>query len=255
MLYCLQLGLNRQGSQVSGLANPLGPNRPAASEASAGLRQTAPPPGMQLPLGSVITNPPIQTMTHHSSQLQSQALGGHFQQHLPSTRAYQIQSFTNALVDASQPLTAPSMHSLPSHASSQGFPQSQGCFSQPLSSQGPGFMTSQGFSQPQHAQGSSMQPHPSQAFFSQPQPSHGFFPHSQGQSMSAHTGQSALLQPQAGQTDRNPLVQGLPNGVAHGEALPDGSAHLPSSLPGISFCNHGQTFQPAMLHIIVHHRA
>lgn len=240
VLYRLQLGLNRQGSQVSSLGNPLGPNRPAASEASAGLRQTAPPLGMQLPLGSVITNPPIQPLTHHSGQLQSQTLGGHFQQQLPNSRAYQIPSFTSAVADASQPLTAPSMHSLPPHASSQGFSQPQGFFSQPLSSQGPGFMTSQGFSQPQQVQGSSLQPQPAQAFFSQPQSSQGFFPHSQGQSLSARTGQGAFVQPQAGQNHRS-----LPNGVGHGESLPDGSAHLPSSLPGTSYCCYTQNLQLA----------
>lgn len=248
----MQMGMGRQGSQMSSLGNPLGPNHPASSEASAGLRQTGPSLGMQLPTGSVITNPPIHPLTHHPSQLQAQPLGGHFQQQLPTSRGYHIQSFTQALADASQPLTAPSMHSMAAQGSSQGFSQpqgflqsqgvpqsqgfsqSQGFFQQPLSAQGQG-LTSQGFSQSQQGQGLPLQPHAAQGFFSQPQASQRFF--TQGQNAAVRPGQVNSTQPQAGQTHGSSSVHGpghfnLPNGVAHGQSLPDGSAHLPSTLPG-----------------------
>ena len=219
MWSCVQANTHRQGSQMSAVSRPLGPNHATSSEASAGLRQTAPTMGMQLPLGSVITNPPIQPLAHHSSQLQSQPVGAHFQ-HLPSSRAYQVQSFPHALTEASHPLTAQSMHSMPSHGLGQGFPQPQGLFSQPLLAQGPG-MTTHGFSQPL----------PTQSFFPQPHSSQGFY--TQGQNASARTGQAILLQPPSGPSHGSLSLQGsanssLPDGVAHGQSLPDGSAHLPS---------------------------
>ncbi|KAL3159315.1 hypothetical protein ABBQ32_011268 [Trebouxia sp. C0010 RCD-2024] len=210
----MQGSSSRQGSQMTGVSNPLGPSHPASSQASLELRQSAPMLGMQLPPGSVITNPPIQPLTHHSSQLQSQPAGAHFQQQLPSSRAYQAQSFTHALTEASQPLTGQTMHSMASHGSGQGFSHPQGLFSQPLLAQGSG-MTSQGFPQPQQVQGSSMQPQSNQSFFSQPHSSQGFYMQPQGQSASARSGQGLAS-------------SGLPDGVAHGQSLPDGSAHLPS---------------------------
>ena len=197
-----------------------GPNHATFSEASAGLRQTASTMGMQLPLGSVITNPPVQPLAHHSSQLQTQPVGAHFQ-HLPSSRAYQVQSFSHALTEASQPLTGQSMHSMAPHGLSQGFSQ-QGLFSQPLLAQGPG-LTNQGYSQPL----------PTQSFFPQPHSSQGFYTQPQGQDASARSGQASLLQPPSGASHGSLSLQGsanssLPDGVAHGQSLPDGSAHLPS---------------------------
>ena len=225
----MQAGVNRQGSQVSGLSNPLGNNHPVASEASAGLRQTVPAPGMQLPLGSVITHPSVQSLAHHPGQLPAQLLGGHFQQHLPSSRAYQ--SFTQALTDASQPLTASSTQGLPPHGFSQGFAPSQGFFSQPMLSQGQSLMTNQGFSQPQQGQGSSLQSQSAQGFFLPPQSSQSFFSQSQGHGMS-RPGQGSMLHSNAGLVHGTLSTQDLPNGIAHAQTLPDGSAHLPSSLPG-----------------------
>ena len=215
---------------MSAVSHALGPSHAASSEASAGLRQTAPTMGMQLPLGSVITNPPIPPLVHHPSQLQSQPVGAHFQ-HLPSSRAYQVQSFTHALTEASQPLTGQSMHSMASHGLGQGFSQSQGLFSQPLLAQGPG-MTSQGFSQPHQGQSFS-QPLPTQSFFPQPHSSQGFYTQPQGQNASARSGQASLLQLPSGPSHGSLSLQGsansgLPDGVAHGQSLPDGSAHLPS---------------------------
>ena len=216
---------------MSGVSNPLDPSHPVSCEASAGLRQTAPMLGMQLPLGSVITNPPIQPLSHHSSQLQSQPMGAHFQ-HLPSSRAYQIQSFTHALAEASQPFTGQSMHSMASHGSGQGFSQTQGLFSQPLLAQGPGM--SQGFSQGQQGQGQGFsQPQPAQGFFPQPQSSQGFYIQPQGQSASTRSGQGTLLQPPAGQSHGSLSLHGSansspPDESSHGQSLPDGSAHLPS---------------------------
>ena len=215
---------------MSSASNPSAGNHPASSQASLELRQSGPMLGMQLPPGSVITNPPIQSLTHHPSQLQSQPLGAHFQQQLPSARGYQAQSFTHALAEASQPLTGQSMHSMASHGSGQGFSHPQGLFSQPLLAQGSG-MTSQGFSQPQQVQGLSMQSHSNQSFFSQPHSSQGFYAQPQGQSASARSGQG-LMHP-AGPSHGALSMQGsasssLPDGVAHGQSLPDGSAHLPS---------------------------
>ena len=207
---------------MSAISRPSGPNHATSSEALAGLRQTAPMMGMQLPLGSVITNPPIQPLPHHSSQLQSQPVGAHFQ-HLPSPgKAYQVQGFTHALTDASQSLTGQSMHSMASHGLGQGFSQPQGLFSQPLLAQGPG-MTSQGFSQPL----------PTQSFFPQPHSSQGFYTQPQGQNASARSGRTVLLQPPSGTSHGSLPLHGsanssLPDGVAHGQSLPDGSAHLPS---------------------------
>lgn len=187
--------------------------------------------GMQLPPGSVITNPPIQPLTRHFSQLQSQPMGAHFQQQLPSSRAYQAQSFTHAVAEASQPLTGQGMHSMASHGGAQGFSHPQGLFSQPLLAQGPA-MTSQGFSQPQQVQGSSLQPQPTQSFFSQPHSSQGFYMQPPGQTASARSGQGLLMQP-AGPSHGSLAMQGsassgLPDGAAHEQSLPDGSAHLPS---------------------------
>lgn len=212
---------------MSAGSHALGPNHATSSEASAGLRQTASTMGMQLPLGSVITNPPIQPLAHHPSQLQSQPMGAHFQ-HLPSSRAYQVQSFTHALTEASQPLTGQSMHSIASHGLGQGFSQPQGLFSQPLLAQGPG-MTNQGFHQPQQGQSFS-QPLPTPSFFTQPHSSQGFYTQPQGQNASARSG---LLQLSSAPSHGSLSLQGsanssLPDGVAHGQSLPDGSAHLPS---------------------------
>ncbi|DBB11872.1 TPA: hypothetical protein ACH3X3_006019 [Trebouxia sp. C0006] len=196
---------NRQGSHMGGVSNPLGPNHQAPlsnAPAEEGLRQSAQMQSMQLPVGSMITNPPIQPLTHHSSQLQSQP---HFQQPLPNPRMYQ--SFTDALTESSQPLSAPSMHSMPPHGLNHDlYSQSQGSA-----------MAFQGYSsQPQAGQGMLMQPHAGQGTSAQPR---------MGQGMSM----------QSGQTDGGMNVHSsggslLANGMSFGQSLPDGSAQMSSHM-------------------------
>lgn len=212
---------SRQGGHVGlGMSNPLGPNHQgmsssAPSDGSAGLRQTAPMQAMQLPVGSMITDPRILPSSHHSTQTQP-----HFQS---NPRMYQ--SFTDALTESSQPLSGPSMHSMPSHGPSQGlFSQAQpgqslslqpssgqGLSSQPLQTQGVG-LSSQGMSsQPLLGQGPSLQP---------------------------HTGQAVSLQPLSGHMEGSLGMHGsvglMPNGIVSGQSLPDGSAQLPAHLQGMT---------------------
>lgn len=181
---------------MGGVSNPLGPNHqaPLSTAPADGLRQSAQMQSMQLPVGSMITNPPIQPLTHHSSQLQSQP---HFQQPLPNPRMYQ--SFTDALAESSQPLSAPSMHSMPSHGLNHDL------YSQSQASA----MAFQGYpSQPHAGQGNSSQPR-------------------LGQDMSM----------QSGQTDGGMNVHSsggslLANGMSFGQSLPDGSAQMSSQMQG-----------------------
>lgn len=191
---------------MAGVSNPLGPNHqaPLSTAPADGLRQSAQMQSMQLPVGSMITNPPIQSLTHHSSQLQSQP---HFQQPLPNPRMYQ--SFTDALTESSQPLSAPSMHSMPSHGPNHDlYSQSQGSA-----------MAFQGYpSQPQAGQGLLSQPHAGQGTSSQPR-----------------MGQGMSMQP--GQTDGGMNVHSsggslLANGMSFGQSLPDGSAQMSSHMQG-----------------------
>lgn len=197
---------------MAGMSNPLGPNHQdlsasAPSDASAGLRQQAPMQAMQLPVGSMVTHPPLQPLTHHSTQMQTQP---HFQQPLTNPRMYQ--SFADALAESSQPLTGPSMHSIPSHGPSQGL------FSQPQSAQGMS-MASQGMSsQASLGQGLSLQPHSGQGAYLQPRMGHGIplqpLPEQHEGGMSIHASAGSVL----------------PNGIAHGQSLPDGSAQMSSHL-------------------------
>ena len=187
---------NRQGSHMGGVSNPLGPNHqaPLSNAPAEELRQSAQMQSMQLPVGSMITNPPIQPLTHRSSQLQSQP---HFQQPLPNPRMYQ--SFTDALTESSQPLSAPSMHSMPSHGLNHDlYSESQGSA-----------MAFQGYpSQPQAGQGLLSQPHAGQGMSMQSGQTEG--------SMNVHSSGGSLLA----------------NGMSFGQSLPDGSAQMSSHMQG-----------------------
>lgn len=199
---------------MGGMTNPLGPNHPPplGGAPSEGLHHSGAMQAMQLPVGSMMTNPPTQPSTHHSSQLQGQP---HFQQPPSNPRMYQ--SFADALAESSQPLSGPSMHSMLSHGPSPN-----------LYSQGPA-VAGQGFSsQSQLGQGMSLQPHMGQGLSLQPDA---------GQSSSSQMaiGQGSSLQP--GQTDGSLHMHStggslLPNGISLEQSLPEGSAQLTPHMQG-----------------------
>lgn len=199
---------------MGGMTNPLGPNHPPqlGSGPSEGLHQSGAMQAMQLPVGSMMTNPPTQPLTHHSSQLQGQP---HFQQ--PSSNPRMYQSFADALAESSQPLSGPSMHSMLSHGPSPN-----------LYSQGPAVAGQAFSSQSQVGQGMSLQPHMGQGLSLQPDA---------GQSSSSQMaiGQGSSLQP--GQTDGSLHMHStggslLPNGISLEGSLPEGSAQLTPHMQG-----------------------
>ena len=206
---------SRQGNHMDGMSNTLGPNHDALSGGGPTEQQSAP---MELPVGSVVANAPMQPLSHHPAQFQSQS---HFQQPLPSPRMYQ--SFAEALADSPQPLTGPSMHSMNPHGTSQGF------FSRPQSAQGM-TMASQGLPSQAHFGQGHLQSH---LFQGSSQQGHG----RQDSSLQTHAGQGPPLQPQPGQAaegfTRNGYGSSLTgNGIIHGQSLPDGVPQLSSHVQG-----------------------